>query len=548
MNKKKIMSLIMALVMLVGVFSPLSAFADNANEPGKQTKKDGPDTIEVNVHKILMNKTDLEAHGQKSEEDKKYDPTKKLEDQGKTLAGYFGGSAKEIAGVYFVAFKEGEDGYDNFDTMTEDQRNTAISTAESKTGEKRTGKTTADGIALTLKSPGKYKIYEVKSKSTYEGAAKEILAESLAVPVVLDLPDHARTQTGVANSIHVYPKNTEDGPKVDKFVKQKDGVKKDEKKLQSFDKTEEHTWVIRADIPTGMKDYQVFELKDTLQEALTYVQGQTVNVQVVEKDTDTVVNNITLTKGTDYTLTEPTGTEGGNLNVAFTAEGIKKLAGAEGKQVKVEFNTTINDKAVMSKDIPNDVTLEYGHDPDSKKEKKPEEKPRVYTGGKKFIKIDSSQNKAPLKGAKFVVKNSEGKYLSNKNNKYEWITVADTATDKLLANSDLLKLESGQDGKFEIKGLKYDRTNGTKYKLVEVQAPENYALPSNNEFEFTVNDSSYYKDATAVDLVDADPQEVDNKKVTIPQTGGMGTVLFTVVGISLMAGAVIAMKRNREEA
>ncbi|KXA28707.1 LPXTG-motif protein cell wall anchor domain protein [Peptoniphilus harei] len=547
MNKKKILSLIMALVMLVGVFSPLTAMAEGGSDAKPSEKKDGPDTIEVNVHKILMNKTDLEAHGKKSEDDKKYDPTKKLEDQGKTLAGYFGNSAKEIDGVYFVAFKEGEDGYDNFDTMTEEQRKTAISTAESKTGETRTGKTTANGIALTLKSPGKYKIYEVKSKSTYEGADKEILAESLAVPVVLDLPDHARTQTGVANSIHVYPKNTEDGPKVDKFVKQKGGTQKDEKKEQSFDKTEEHTWVIRADIPTGMKDYQLFELDDTLQDSLTYVQGQTVNVQVVTKGTDTVDTNITLTKGTDYTLTEPTG-DGGKLNVKFTATGIAKLAGAEGKQVKVEFNTTINDKAVMSKNIPNDVTLNYGHDPNKKKEKKPDENPRVYTGGKKFIKIDSSQNKKALQGAKFVIKNSEGKYLSNKNNKYEWITVTDTATDKLLKNTDLLQLESGQDGKFEIKGLKYDRPNGTKYKLVEVQAPENYALPSNNEFEFTVDDNSYYKDAKAVDLVDADPQEVDNKKVTIPQTGGMGTVLFTVVGISLMAGAVIAMKKNREEA
>ena len=42
--------------------------------------------------------------------------------------------------------------------------------------------------------------------------------------------------------------------------------------------------------------------------------------------------------------------------------------------------------------------------------------------------------------------------------------------------------------------------------------------------------------------------QIKNNDVTIPQTGGMGTVLFTVVGISLMAGAVIAMKRNREEA
>ena len=42
--------------------------------------------------------------------------------------------------------------------------------------------------------------------------------------------------------------------------------------------------------------------------------------------------------------------------------------------------------------------------------------------------------------------------------------------------------------------------------------------------------------------------QIKNNDVTIPQTGGIGTVLFTVVGIGLMAGAVMAMKKNREEA
>ena len=61
MNKKKIMSLIMALVMLVGVFSPLSAFADNANQPvtvptgtleADQLSKTKPDTTEVDLFKL----------------------------------------------------------------------------------------------------------------------------------------------------------------------------------------------------------------------------------------------------------------------------------------------------------------------------------------------------------------------------------------------------------------------------------------------------------------------------------------------------------------
>ena len=50
MNKKKILSLIMALVMLVGVFSPLTALA--AEE--KVTKT-------VTLHKLMMTKDELKA-------------------------------------------------------------------------------------------------------------------------------------------------------------------------------------------------------------------------------------------------------------------------------------------------------------------------------------------------------------------------------------------------------------------------------------------------------------------------------------------------------
>ena len=74
-----------------------------------------------------------------------------------------------------------------------------------------------------------------------------MLAEKKAVPVVLDLPNHARTEDGIADEIHVYPKNTDDKPSVDKKVI-KDGQ---DVKEASFDKDEEHTWAIEATIPTG---------------------------------------------------------------------------------------------------------------------------------------------------------------------------------------------------------------------------------------------------------------------------------------------------------
>lgn len=545
MNKKKIMSLIMALVMLVGVFSPLTAMAEGGSDakPKEETKD-----ITVNVHKILMNKSDLTAH----KTDKKYDPTKKIEDQieGKSgeqaIQDFFGDSAKEIDKVYFVAIKSGEDGYNDFESKTNAEKDAIINALSAD----RKGLTTANGLSLKLQSPGEYKIYEVKHLSKYVSTTPEegkILAESKAIPVVLELPKHAETPTGTADAIHVYPKNTEDGPKVTKKV-----IKNDQDKdLASFDMKKEFKWAIEADIPTGFKDYKVFELSDTLQATLSYVKNQTVTVKVKDKD------NITLDKGTDYTLTEPTEAKGGTLKVALTETGIKKLAqnGAEGSKLRVEFATTINEDAVMATDIPNKVTLKYGHDPKNTHDKESNE-PKVYTGGKKFKKIDSSDGDKALKDAKFVVKNAKGEYLyevkENEKVRYEWKKPANEDVKSLAAEANIKILTSGEDGTFVIKGLEYDendRTTGTKYFLKEIEAPKNYALLK-TDIEFNVNDNSFKDTATAVpQKLDAqNNQLIDNKPITIPQTGGMGTVLFTVVGISLMAGAVIAMKKNREEA
>lgn len=536
--KKKILSLLTAFAMVFGILvAPFTSAKASESEAG--STEANPKNITVNVHKVLMSKEQLDAH----------DVTKDYDQfNGVDVKTFFknakGDTAKEIDKVYFIAFKSTDPEYNNFNEKT-------YTDWTAKENKKEAGLTGTNGLALTLSSPGKYKIYEVKSKSTYQGDDKEILAEQKAVPVELTLPDMVTNENGIQDAIHVYPKNTQDKPVVDKFVKQKGGAQKDEKKEQSFDKDEEHTWVIRADIPTGMKDYQVFELHDTLEDALTYVQGQTVNVQVVDKGTDTVVSGITLTKDTDYSITEPTG-DGGKLDVVFTAAGIAKLAQAEGKQVKVEFNTTINDKAIMSKNIPNKVILNYGHDPNNKKEEKPGENPRVYTGGKRFVKVDSQNAETKLPGAVFVFKNADGKYLYLKDGKYDWKTVTSTKNEDLLADTTLVQKTSDSNGAFEIKGLKYERPNGTTYKAVEVKAPvvndKEYVIPTNNEFEFTVNDTSYYTNASEITEGTApgtaDQQQISNMLVSIPQTGGIGSLIFIVAGLAIMGFAFVAMKKR----
>ena len=233
----------------------------------------------------------------------------------------------------------------------------------------------------------------------------------------------------------------------------------------------------------------------------------------------------------------------------------------------------------------------------------------VTSGGIRFVKTDDNTSEFKrLVGGKFLIKNNDGKYLYYKsdadkkadldalakaekalqdkvdaynklsadeqknaqnetvkaintladavktakqkaNIQYEWKDGYGTV-DNLAAN--LVVLVPNTDGYMEITGLDF-----ADYKLHEIVAPKGYSLPSGGrEYPFTVNATSYDNlnltgENTMIDSSTTDKtkaQRIENKLVTIPQTGGIGTVLFTVVGVGLMAGAVMAMKKNREEA
>lgn len=234
----------------------------------------------------------------------------------------------------------------------------------------------------------------------------------------------------------------------------------------------------------------------------------------------------------------------------------------------------------------------------------------VTSGGIRFVKTDDNNaNPLRLMGGKFIISNQDGKYLYYKTeaqldadqtalknaedalkklvDEYNALSAEEqngqTGTDKKTAidqkateiaglkkkasiqytwkdgfgtkdklSENLVVLTPNSQGYMEITGLDFG-----DYTLVEIEAPKGYAIPADGQkFPFTVDKDSYSNlnltgenamiDSTTTDTTKA--QRLVNKKVTIPQTGGMGTVIFTVVGIGLMAGAVMAMKKNREEA
>lgn len=302
----------------------------------------------------------------------------------------------------------------------------------------------------------------------------------------------------------------------------------------------------------------------------TFADGESATFQLYDASTGEAVGDpVTIKKG------KPTHTWE-NLN--------------EEKSYKVvEINRQEGEEA--SYEVTAEGTIKVVNYKGNNKEVNPKE-PKVVHHGKKFVKIDEKTNER-LGGAEFVVMDStQKKYLVQKsgkqvandrqeytkakaiydqyiadknqteadkqyttvkaayeklNTKYEWSDKADDA--------NIVKLVSNDNGQFAIDGLK-----DGKYYLKETKAPKGYAeikeakeftisadsWASEGNIEFTKNQDGKDKEKLAAEGTSA--MKVPNKNLTIPQTGGIGSIIFVVAGLTIMGLAAYKMKANKEQA
>lgn len=479
--KRYFLSFLAALSIVLLAFGAVKAFAQD-NAPGEN------DTYDVVLTKVKL--SDLTGWPKQTGVNNEDYTGQKL-----NVTDYFGSGAKTLANVWFDVYK---------DTPT------GTPVAGAATG--------ADGtVTFTGLKAGKYYIVENKAKSTL--TSDEQLANSAAVPVEINLPVFKATggwYTTGTDAVHVYPKNTVDKPSIDKVVSE-------DAKHDTALVGETKTFKVTSTMPEGIKDYKVLKFTDKFSAGLTYTGN------LVVKNGGTVVNP----SNYSTTGTAAVGTKGAAISIAFNEDYIKTLNPKD--VITITYDAVINEEAVMGAANPNDVKLTYGTNPDSTKEVKPNETPELHTGGAKFEKIDKATS-AKLAGAKFVVTNEAGdKYL-----KQTAASGTTPAKNEWVANkADATVFTSAADGTFEVKGLPYgvkgndNATGEIKYKLVEVEAPTGYALLQ-QPVEFTISSTTYTGGIN----------QVNNNKVTIPQTGGIGSALVIAAGVLVVGLGFIAKRRS----
>ena len=294
----------------------------------------------------------------------------------------------------------------------------------------------------------------------------------------------------------------------------------------------------------------VLHVQDKLSKGLDYIGG------LVVKAKDTENKEVTLVKDVNYTVSDPTKDTAGNtiINIDFVVGGQYKLNDYAGGTVTITYNAKLNSAAEIDNVANNnDVTLNYTNDSNvTGNNGTDEDKTYTYTfdidgdvTAGILRKTDASNDK-PLANATFTV------YDENK---------------EIYTNSVFTKgtVSSDENGKLFIKGLA-----AGKYYLKETTAPEGYSV-NTHEFEIVI-DAAYNADGTLAswnvkidnvekasftvknDEVESNIKQTDIKNTklsTLPSTGGMGTYLFTIIGVVVMAGAAgaffISRRKGSEE-
>lgn len=306
-------------------------------------------------------------------------------------------------------------------------------------------------------------------------------------------------------------------------------------------------------IPDYRGNHPVLNVVDTLSKGLTY-----------NDDLKITIDNKELTENKDYTLEKTNNADGTTtITVNFVVDNKYTLNAYAKKGAVIAYSATLNEKAeINNSDNNNSVVLNYTKDSKITGNEESDNKTTYtytfdidgqLTNG--ILTKKATDTSSALAGAEFTV--------------YRDAECKTEYTNSYKENNKIFNgvVTSDGSGQLHITGL----AAGTYY-LKETKAPENYSL---NTHVFKVVINAVYDDttgkltrwtvtiddkSTSTFTVSQDNKVTKNingidimntKLSSLPSTGGMGTYLFTIIGVVVMAGAAgaffISRRKGSEE-
>ena len=411
-----------------------------------------------------------------------------------------------------------------------------VQLGEKPTQEQIVSITAADPL-VTLKTDAQgFATYNLTENGHPDGVYLVVEKENEAVvcpvePFFVAVPGTNEDGTGHKYTVTVHPKNTvEVGPEIRKDVTQ---IDRDE---DTFDVNENHTWIIRSDIPAGIANAVKYVISDSLDYRLTLKNHFEVKVGL--KNDWAGEESVTLIPGTDYTVTTSKAVDGENheidaFTVSLTQSGMAAVAQAApvktDYEIRVYFDAVIDSDAQLGVEIPNQAKLQYINETGIIYDAQ-SDVPKVYTGGTGILKLDSASGEA-LKDASFKIARdatpaeiSDGESVAlTVGDEEKQVVFVTFYTDDALTNP-VQEYTTGEDGKILMYGLAY----GTYY-ILETKAPSGYNLLT-EPVTVEIDADSHQEE----ELV-----KVYNTKFLLPETGGIGTGIFTAFGVIFMGSAFV---------
>lgn len=380
----------------------------------------------------------------------------------------------------------------------------------------------------------------------------------------------------VLGNVTMEPKDS-DIPTVEKKVSEED-YRRDDGYGATYNDVAD--WDIGDSVPfkligsiPDMSAYDTYEyiFTDTLSNGLT-LQPNTIKVYIAREKNDEVNNYTPLTQGVHYTLnTQNIGENGGgSFTISFADLKTAPYVNEEGRNyVIVTYDATLNAKAEIGlPGNPNSVDLQFSNNPNGDGlGRTTEDKVIVFTYELDGTKVDGANIDTKLGDAEFVLFNGAHTRVAHiENGKLvEWVNLPGgynngnyeeipyEVWEEFNATTNVI-MTSTAEGVFGVSGL----DDGTVY-LLEIKAPTGYNLKERDvridivattangqnwngaantaltALTIAVNQGNAQNGNTDTGVVNV--TVTNNQGSTLPETGGMGTTLFYVIGGLLVVSA-----------